>query len=171
MKKEKVNLENRYQAAVLTASDGVTAGVRQDKSGDALQRLLEESGFTVSARAATPDDLVTLTDTLRQWVNDSHIHLVLTTGGTGAGPRDVTPEATKSIITKELPGVAEAMRMESLRHTPFAMTSRQVAGIAGDTIIINLPGSEKAVRECFAVIRPVLRHLVDLVCGDTEHRG
>ncbi|WP_067934749.1 MogA/MoaB family molybdenum cofactor biosynthesis protein [Alicyclobacillus kakegawensis] len=160
---------DRYTAAVLTASDGVAAGTRQDKSGDTLQKLLEEAGFTVAERTAVADDQARLAAVLGRWAGDARIHLVLTTGGTGAGPRDVTPEATRQVIDKELPGVAEAMRSESLRHTPFAMTSRQVAGIAGDTIIINLPGSEKAVRECFAVIRPVLRHLVDLVCGHTAH--
>ncbi|MCL6626431.1 MogA/MoaB family molybdenum cofactor biosynthesis protein [Alicyclobacillus shizuokensis] len=160
---------DRYTAAVLTASDGVAAGTRQDKSGDTLQRLLEEAGFTVVERTAVADDQARLAAVLGRWAGDARIHLVLTTGGTGAGPRDVTPEATRQVIDKELPGVAEAMRSESLRHTPFAMTSRQAAGIAGDTVIINLPGSEKAVRECFAVIRPVLRHLVDLVCGHTAH--
>jgi molybdopterin adenylyltransferase len=162
---------SRYTAAVVTVSDGVSAGVREDTSGQALQSLLSEAGFIVAAREVVADEAELLATTLRRLAADTQIHLVLTTGGTGVGPRDVTPEATRQVVEKELPGVTEAMRMESLRHTPFAMTSRQVAGVVGDTLIINLPGSEKAVRECFAVIKPVLKHVVDLICGDTAHGG
>ena len=107
---------------------------------------------------------------LRHWADDAHLHLVLTTGGTGLSPTDVTPEATLAVIERNVPGLAEAMRQESLRATPFAMLSRAVAGCRGTTLIINLPGSPKGVRECLGVILPVLPHAVDLVTGrNTAH--
>lgn len=161
--------ENRYTAAVLTISDSASAGARVDTSGDALAQLLADAGFDVTYREVLPDERQVIANGLTRCCASRNIHCVMTTGGTGVGPRDVTPEATQDVLEKTLPGMAEAMRQESLKHTPFAMTSRQIAGISKETLIVNFPGSEKAVRECFAIISPVLKHVIDLVSGDTAH--
>ncbi|GLV13066.1 molybdenum cofactor biosynthesis protein [Alicyclobacillus hesperidum] len=160
---------NPYRAAVLTVSDSSAEGRRQDTSGPLLAGLLSELGFVVTSQTVVPDERSQIADVLRQHV-EAGVAVVATTGGTGLGPRDVTPEATRDVIEREIPGIAEAMRAETLQKTPFAMTSRQVAGSAGRTLIVNFPGSAKAVEECFAVVRPVLKHVVDLLMGHTEHR-
>jgi len=115
------------------------------------------------------DDLEPLSDKLREYADRPDVDLIVTTGGTGFGPRNNTPEATRRVIEREAPGLSEAMRIETLNNTPMAMISRGVSGIRSNTLIINLPGSPKAVRESFAVIRPVLMHAVDLLSGDTRH--
>jgi len=115
------------------------------------------------------DDLEPLSDKLREYADRPDVDLIVTTGGTGFGPRNNTPEATRRVIEREAPGLSEAMRIETLKNTPMAMISRGVSGIRSNTLIINLPGSPKAVRESFAVIRPVLMHAVDLLSGDTRH--
>jgi molybdopterin adenylyltransferase len=157
------------EVAVVTASDGVTAGVREDVSGDTAQRILEEAGFVVSVREVVPDDREKIAETLRRLSDLPNIVGIVTTGGTGIAARDVTPEATRDVIEKELPGMAEAMRMETLKHTPFAMLSRQVVGIRGKTLIVNLPGSPKAVAQCLPVVLPVVRHVLRLLAGHTSH--
>lgn len=158
-------------AAVVTVSDSASSGHRQDTSGQTLQALLESHGFKVGYREVVPDERQLIRSVLERLCSMRDVHLVVTTGGTGIGPRDVTPEATRDVVERELPGMAEAMRMESLKKTPFAMTSRQVVGVCQTTLIINLPGSPKAVEECFDVVRPVLNHVVDLVHGRTQHKG
>jgi len=157
------------RAAVITASDACSRGERADDSGAALVELLESSGAEIVERKIVSDDLEPLVQTLSSFARRDDVNLIVTTGGTGLGPRDNTPEATRRVIEREAPGIAEAIRAESLKVTPMAMISRGVAGVASDTLIINLPGSPKAVRESFAVIKPVLAHAVDLLAGHTRH--
>jgi molybdenum cofactor synthesis domain-containing protein len=124
----------------------------------------------ISASAIIPDEHDQITTLLRSWCDDKQLNLIITTGGTGLAPRDITPEATKAVIEREAPGIAEAMRAISLRYTPMAMLSRGVAGVRGHTLIINLPGSPKAVKECLEYILPVLLHAINLLIeGPKEH--
>ncbi len=148
---------------ILTSSDRSARGERPDLSGPALSKLLTVQGWTVVCTLVLPDDLQALTDTLSQWSDADDVDVILTTGGTGFGPRDVTPEATRAVITREAPGLAEAMRQESLKFTPHAMLSRSMAGIRGNVLIINLPGSPKAAVENLQVVLPVLEHAVELL--------
>ena len=157
------------RAAVITASDACSRGEREDASGAALMELLEASGADVVETRILSDDLEPLVQALRDLAARSDINLILTTGGTGLGPRDNTPEATLQVIEREAPGIAEAIRAESSKVTPMAMISRGVAGVASGTLIVNLPGSPKAVRESFAVVQPVLQHALDLLAGKTRH--
>jgi molybdopterin adenylyltransferase len=157
------------RAAVITVSDACSRGERQDDSGMALVELLRASGAEVVETRILSDDLAPLVQQLQEIASSGDVNLILTTGGTGLGPRDNTPEATRLVIEREAPGIAEAMRAESLKATPMAMISRGVAGVASGTLIINLPGSPKAVKESFAVIQPVLSHAVDLLAGNTRH--
>lgn len=157
------------RAAVITVSDACSRGEREDDSGAALVELLRASGAEVVEKGILSDDLEPLVQRLEEIARRGEVNLILTTGGTGLGPRDNTPEATRRVIEREAPGIAEAMRAASLKVTPMAMISRGVAGVASETLIINLPGSPKAVRESFAVIQPVLAHAVDLLAGKTRH--
>ncbi len=157
------------RATVITASDACSVGEREDASGEALVHLLAELGAQIVAKEVVNDDLEPLADMLRAYADRADVNLIVTTGGTGFGPRDNTPEATLRVIEREAPGLAEAMRAETLKHTPMAMISRGVCGIRSGTLIVNLPGSPKAVRESFAVIKPVLNHAVELLAGRTRH--
>ena len=159
------------RAVVLTISDACSRGEREDTSGAALAQLLTDLGATIVERKILSDDLEPLAQTLLELADRSDVNLIITTGGTGLGPRDNTPEATQSIIEREAPGIAEAIRAESLKVTPMAMISRGVCGVRSETLIINLPGSPKAVKESFAVIAPVLSHALDLLAGKTTHRA
>ncbi len=156
---------------VLTISDGAARGERQDLSGENIRTLVAQlPDATVSVGAIVPDEIDYITTVLREWSDERHLNLILTTGGTGLAPRDVTPEATHAIIEREAPGIAEAMRAISLQYTRTAMLSRSVAGVRGHTLIINLPGSPKAVKECLEYILPVLPHAVNLLIeGPREH--
>ncbi len=162
-------MSTQIRAVVITVSDACSTGHRADASGDTLVDLLTDAGAVIASRKIVSDDLEPLVETLRSISNDSNVNLIVTTGGTGFGPRDNTPEATRKVIIREAPGLAEAMRAESLKHTPMGMISRGVCGVAGNALIVNLPGSPKAVRESFAVIQPVLSHVVDLLAGHTKH--
>jgi molybdopterin adenylyltransferase len=150
-------------AAVLTVSDGVSGGTRADESGDVAERLLREAGFEPIARSLVPDDRAAIEWTLRE-LAATH-GLVVTTGGTGFGPRDVTPEATRAILDREAPGLAELMRAAGLAKTPMASLSRAVAGSLGGAVILNLPGSPKGVRESLDAVLPVVPHAVELMAG------
>ena len=160
---------SNIRAVVITASDACSRGEREDTSGAALEQLLRDLGATIMDRMVVSDDLDPLAQTLSEFAARPDVNLIVTTGGTGLGPRDNTPEATQRIIEREVPGIAEAMRAESLKVTPMAMISRGVCGVRSGTLIINLPGSPKAVKETFAVIVPVLSHALDLLAGGTSH--
>jgi len=155
------------RAAVVTVSDTRVAG--DDLSGNKLVEMLASEGIEITERTIVSDELLPLRETLYSLAEREDINLILTTGGTGFGPRDNTPEATRGVIEREAPGLAEAMRRETASKTPRAMLSRGICGIRGNTLIVNLPGSPKAVEECFEVIRPVLRHAVELIFGNTGH--
>jgi len=162
-------MEVSLRAAVVTVSDRSARGEREDVSGAVLVGLLEEIGAQVLAREILADDPSPLAAALARLADRADVNLVLTTGGTGLAPRDQTPEATRSVIEREVPGIPEAMRAETLRQTPAAMLSRAACGTRSGALVVNLPGSPKAVRECFAVIRPVLAHAVtQLAGGDHE---
>jgi molybdenum cofactor synthesis domain-containing protein len=153
------------KATVITVSDACARGERKDTSGEVLTELLLELGAEIVATQILSDDLEPLASALRDASDRKDVNLIVTTGGTGLSPRDNTPEATLKVIEREAPGLAEAMRMETLKQTPMAMLSRGVCGICNGTLIINLPGSPKAVRESFAVIAPVLKHAIALIAG------
>jgi molybdenum cofactor synthesis domain-containing protein len=156
---------SQIRAVVITVSDACSRGERKDESGEALVQLLTDLGAEIIAKDIVNDDLEPLAHKLRAYADLKHVNLIVTTGGTGLAPRDNTPEATLSVIEREAPGLAEAMRIETLKQTPMAMISRGVCGTRSDTLIINLPGSPKGVRESFAVIKPVLNHAIALLAG------
>jgi molybdopterin adenylyltransferase len=158
-------MPNQIRAVVITVSDACSRGERKDESGELLAQLLTEIGAQIVATKILSDDLDPLADALREFADRDDVNLIITTGGTGLAPRDNTPEATLAVIEREAPGLAEAMRNETLKQTPMAMISRGVCGVRSGTLIINLPGSPKAVGESFAVIEPVLKHAVALLAG------
>jgi molybdenum cofactor synthesis domain-containing protein len=156
-------------AAVITVSDACSRGEREDASGEALVQLLKEMGAEIVETRIVSDDLEPLSNLLRDLSDRSDINLIVTTGGTGFSPRDNTPEATLAVIEREAPGLAEAMRMQTLANTRMAMISRGVCGIRSSTLIVNLPGSPRGVRESFEVIKPVLNHAITLLSGQQDH--
>jgi molybdenum cofactor synthesis domain-containing protein len=156
------------KAAVLTISDGVSEGTREDKSGDLLCELLAGEGFEVQ-RQVVPDDRDTIAAAIAELCEEARV--VLTTGGTGLGPRDVTPEATAAVLERDAPGIAEAIRADSIAKTPHALLSRGRAGVRGRALVVNLPGSPGGCRDGFAVLKPALKHAVELLAGEeTTHR-
>jgi molybdopterin adenylyltransferase len=156
-------MKMKIRFGLLTVSDRATSGERADASGPLLAEAVEKQGWQVVRRGILPDELIALRDELIAWADTAEIDVILTTGGTGFSPRDITPEATLSIIERLTPGLAEAMRAASLKITPHAMLSRAVAGIRGHVLIINLPGNPTAAVENFEVLIPVLPHAVQLL--------
>jgi molybdopterin adenylyltransferase len=158
------------KAAVLTISDGVSQGWREDTSGLLAVKILRDSlSIPDLAAEVVPDDRPAIEETLRRWSDTEGCQLIITSGGTGISPRDVTPQATQAVIDYEVPGLAEVMRAESLRKTPMAVLSRAVAGVRGRTLIINLPGSPKGVQECLDAILPVLPHALEQLESGAGH--
>ena len=159
------------RTAIITLSDKGAAGKRKDESGNVIREMVATINASVVRYEILPDEYVRITETLKNIADSCTVDLILTTGGTGVAPRDVTPEATRAVIDRELPGMAEAMRAESLKKTPRAMISRAVAGIRKQTLIVNLPGSPRAVRENLAVILDALPHAVEKIKGDPSECG
>lgn len=164
-----------FTAAVITMSDKGAQGLRQDTSGPAICEMLRADGWEIVHTVVIPDDFETIKAELIRCADELRVCLVATTGGTGFSLRDVTPEATRAVIERETPGIPEAMRIESLKITPRGCLSREAAGIRGATLIINCPGSEKAVRECLGAVQPALRHGIEILrgvatdCGEHHH--
>ncbi|MGV8073734.1 MAG: molybdenum cofactor biosynthesis protein B [Syntrophobacteraceae bacterium] len=157
-----------YVTAVVTISDRGSKGEREDASGKVLSDRLHEEGYAVQYRTVVPDEVERISETLRNYADKESVALIVTTGGTGVSPRDVTPEATQAVVDRTLPGMAEAMRASSLLKTPHAMISRAVVGIRGATLIVNLPGSPRGAIENLEVVLPALPHALSKIQGDTS---
>lgn len=159
-------MEKQFTAGVLTISDKGSKGERTDESGDIIARMLKDNGFSVFKKQIIPDNRQTIVDTLVEWVDREGLSLIVTCGGTGLSPTDVTPQAMKNVIEYEVPGMAEAMRAASLKKTPHAMISRAVAGIRNTSLIINLPGSPGGAKDNLSVVLPALNHALSKLAGD-----
>jgi molybdopterin adenylyltransferase len=160
-----------FAVGILTISDKGSRGEREDKSGEAIREILSGMDARISNYDIAPDEKQLIIEKLIRWADEDGLDVVITTGGTGLTPRDVTPEATLAVVDRIVPGFAEAMRAESLKKTPHAMLSRAVVGTRGKCLIINLPGSPKAVRECLQVILPALPHAVETLKGQAGECG
>ncbi len=159
--------DNAISVGIITVSDKASTGERQDTGGPAIRDIALGAGFATGDLVVVPDERDRIADEIRRMADERQYDLVFTTGGTGLSPRDVTPQATLDAIDYQVPGLAEAMRAESLKQTPAAMTSRAVAGVRGKTLVVNLPGSPRGVRECLEVLLPALPHAVGLLRGET----
>ena len=167
-------MRKMFTVGILTISDKGSRGERQDKSGEAIREILSSMDARIVNYDIVPDEKELIVEKLVKWVDEGDLDVLITTGGTGLTPRDVTPEATLAVVDRIVPGFAEAMRAESLKKTPMAMLSRAVVGARGKCLIINLPGSPKAVRECLEVVLPALPHAVETLkdqageCGTAQ---
>jgi len=166
-----VRVKNIFKAGILTISDKGWRGERQDRSGEVIRGILSQIDAQIVNYDIVPDEKNLIAEKLIQWADKDGIDVIITTGGTGLSPRDVTPEATLSVVDRVVPGFAEAMRLASLKKTPMAVLSRAVAGTRGGCLIINLPGSPKAVRECLETILPALPHAVETLKGRVSECG
>jgi len=160
-----------FRAGILTVSDKGWRGERQDRSGEAIREILSEAGAHITNYDIVPDEKSVIAERLIRWADEGNVDVIITTGGTGLGPRDVTPEATLLVVDRIAPGFVEAMRAESLKKTPHAMLSRAISGTRGNCLIINLPGSPKAARECLGSILPALPHAVETLRGQGGECG
>ena len=160
-------MKKEFRAGVLTISDKGAKGLREDESGEIILRMLEGFGLTVVKREIIPDDRQQIADTLIMWVDKDGLALIITSGGTGLSPTDVTPQAMEQVIDYQVPGMAEAMRAASLKKTPHAMISRAMAGVRNSSLIINLPGSPRGAEENLSVVLPALDHGLSKLAGDT----
>ncbi len=158
-----------YRAALVTVSDSVAQGTRQDVSGAVVARLLQEAGWTVRSTEVLPDDFTLLRERLSALTSDVDVDAVFTTGGTGVGPRDRTPEATTAVMERSLPGLAELMRREGVKKTPLAALSRAVVGVKGKTVLVNLPGAPEGAEDSLRAVLPLLPHVVGLLRGEAVH--
>lgn len=158
----------RFTIGIITVSDKGSKGKRIDESGPVIERTLKSLGGIVKKYAIVPDEKEKIKSALKEMTDELHIDLVLTSGGTGFSPRDITPEATLEVIEKLVPGIPEAMRSESLKITPMAMLSRAIAGIRKESLIINLPGNPKGVLECLNTIIPALKHGIEILRGEAS---
>jgi molybdopterin adenylyltransferase len=155
------------RVGILTVSDGCARGEREDRSGAAIAAWAAERGYEIAAREVVPDEAVRIVSALESWSDELGLDLVLTTGGTGLAPRDVTPEATRSVLDREAPGIAEEIRRRGLPATPYATLSRGLAGLRGATLVVNLPGSTGGVRDGLEVLGPLVEHAVRLARGES----
>jgi molybdopterin adenylyltransferase len=163
-----------FKAGVLTISDKGSRGERFDESGPLARQYMEKLSITVTHYDIVPDDIQSISATLKEWADRESLDLIVTSGGTGLAKRDVTPEATLAVIEKQVPGIAEAMRMETMKRTPTSILSRAIAGARGKCLIINLPGSPSGVKECMEIISPVLIHALETLnemVGDHHGHG
>ncbi len=162
--------DTKFRFAVLTISDSGSVGEREeDASGDAIVEMMSAASFRQVDRRVVPDERDDISARIVQWCDSARVDVVLTTGGTGLGPRDVTPEATRAVIDIEAPGIAEAMRMQTLKNTPFAMLSRAVVGVRNGCLVVNLPGSPKGVRETLEVALASMPHALEMIRGWRTH--
>lgn len=161
-------MDRSFRAGVLTISDKGSQGKRRDESGETAAAMLENHGFQVAEKKIIPDDQKQIAKSLIEWVDSQKLSLIITSGGTGLSPTDVTPQAMKEIIDYEVPGIAEAMRAASMSQTPHAMLSRAIAGVRGTCLIINLPGSPGGVKDNLSVVLPALEHALSKLGGDTS---
>jgi molybdopterin adenylyltransferase len=159
------------QVGILTISDKGSQGLRPDLGGPKIRSLLPADCFEIRITTVVPDEIPSIVDTLVEWADRMKLDLIFTTGGTGLSPRDITPEATSRVLHREVPGMAEAMRLEGLKHTPLAQLSRAKAGTRGETLIINLPGGLKAIEEMLPVILPAIPHALEKIKGDPRDCG
>lgn len=159
-------MEEAFRAGVLTISTKGSQGRREDESGELAARMLQEEGFSVIKKGIVPDERQQIVDTLVEWVDNLGLSLIITSGGTGLSPTDVTPQAMERAIDYQVPGMAEAMRAESLKKTPHAMISRAMVGVRGSCLIINLPGSPSGVKDNLTVLLPALKHALSKLGGD-----
>ena len=157
------------RVAILTVSDSAVAGTRADASGPALKQHCESLGWTVADSAVVPDDVSDISRQLRDWANKSTANVIFTTGGTGISARDVTPEATRAVLDREIPGMAELIRAKGLEQTPFSVLSRGVVGSRGEALVVNLPGSPKGALHSLQSIQHLVSHVTDLLAGRTSH--